>query len=297
MTHPSLAALSNVTKRFGAVVALDNLSLEIARGELLAVLGPNGAGKSTAIGLLLGLHQPASGAVRLFDRAPDALAARQRIGVMMQDVSLVPDLKVKEHVHLASSYYPAPMPVAEAMALTRVAALANRTYATLSGGQKKLVQFAVAVCGRPELLFLDEPTAGLDVESRALVWETMRRLRGNGTAIVLTTHYLEEAEALADRVAVLVKGRLVADGTVDEIRAVVDRKRVICTTRLAPEDLERWPGVEAVACRDRRVHLTVRNAEQTVRRLLTADEDVRDLEVLRAGLTEAFTELTQEVAR
>jgi len=297
MTHASLAALSNVTKRFGAVVALDNLSLEIARGELLAVLGPNGAGKSTAIGLLLGLHQPASGAVRLFDRAPDAIAARQRIGVMMQDVSLVPDLKVKEHVHLASSYYPTPMPVAEAMALTRVAALANRTYATLSGGQKKLVQFAVAVCGRPELLFLDEPTAGLDVESRALVWETMRRLRGDGTAIVLTTHYLEEAEALADRVAVLVKGRLVADGTVDEIRAVVDRKRVICTTRLAPEDLERWPGVEAVACRDRRVHLTVRNAEQTVRRLLTADADVRDLEVLRAGLTEAFTELTQEAAR
>jgi len=297
MTPASLAALSNVTKRFGAVVALDNLSLEIVRGELLAVLGPNGAGKSTAIALLLGLHQPASGAVRLFDRAPDAIAARQRIGVMMQDVSLVPDLKVKEHVHLASSYYPAPMPVAEVMALTRVSALANRTYGTLSGGQKKLVQFAVAVCGRPELLFLDEPTAGLDVESRALVWETMRRLRGEGTAIVLTTHYLEEAEALADRVSVLVKGRLVANGTVDEIRAVVDRKRVICTTRLAPEDLERWPGVEAVTCHDRRLHLTVRHAEQTVRRLLAADEDVRDLEVLRAGLTEAFTELTQEVAR
>jgi len=297
MTHVSLAALSNVTKRFGAVVALDNLSLEIARGELLAVLGPNGAGKTTAIGLLLGLQKPTSGTARLFDRAPEALAARQRMGVMMQDVSLVPDLKVKEHVHLPSSYYTAPMPVADAMALTRVTAFANRTYGTLSGGQKKLVQFAVAVCGRPELLFLDEPTAGLDVESRALVWETMRRLKSAGTAIVLTTHYLEEAEALADRVAVLVKGRLVADGTVDEIRAVVDRKRVICTTRLAPADLERWPGVEAVACRDRRVHLTVRNAEQTVRHLLTADENVSDLEVLRAGLTEAFTELTQEAAR
>jgi ABC-type multidrug transport system ATPase subunit len=294
MTRASLAALSNVTKRFGAVVALDNLSLEIARGELLAVLGPNGAGKTTAIGLLLGLYTPTSGAARLFDCAPKALAARQRMGVMMQDVSLVPDLKVKEHLHLASSYYTAPMPVAEAMALTRVAAFANRTYGTLSGGQKKLVQFAVAVCGRPALLFLDEPTAGLDVESRTLVWETMRRLKSAGTAIVLTTHYLEEAEALADRVAVLVKGRLVADGTVDQIRAVVDRKRVICTTRLAPQDLERWPGVEAVVCRDRRVHLTVRNAEQTVRCLLTADQNVRDLEVLRAGLTEAFTELTQE---
>jgi len=289
--------VSSLSVSYGSARVLYGIDLRVDDGEIVALIGPNGAGKTTAIGLLLGLQQPTSGTARLFDCAPEALAARQRMGVMMQDVSLVPDLKVKEHVHLASSYYTAPMPVADAMALTRVTAFANRTYGTLSGGQKKLVQFAVAVCGRPELLFLDEPTAGLDVESRSLVWETMRRLKSAGTAIVLTTHYLEEAQALADRVAVLVKGRLVADGTVDEIRAVVDRKRVICTTRLAPEDLERWPGVEAVACRDRRVHLTVRNAEQTVRRLLIADENVRDLEVLRPGLTEAFTELTQEAAR
>jgi ABC-2 type transport system ATP-binding protein len=183
------------------------------------------------------------------------------------------------------------------MALTHTDRLADRAYGALSGGQKRLVQFAIALCGRPDLLFLDEPTVSLDVEARTVVWATIRRVRDAGAAIVLTTHYLEEAEALADRVAVLMKGRLVASGTVDEIRAVVDRKRVICTTSLAVSDLEQWPGVESVICRDRRVHLTVRHAEQTVRQLLAADAGVGELEVLRAGLAEAFTELIHEARR
>jgi ABC-2 type transport system ATP-binding protein len=189
------------------------------------------------------------------------------------------------------------MPVTDVMALTRTDTLADRPYGKLSGGQKRLAQFALALCGRPELLFLDEPTTGLDIEARTVVWETMRRLRGMGTAIVLTTHYLEEAEALADRVVVLMKGRLIASGTVEQIRSVVDRKRVICTTRLPLDDLASWPGVESASRTDTRVHLTVRNAESTVRQLLTADHELRDLEVLRAGLTEAVTELTQEVGR
>jgi ABC-2 type transport system ATP-binding protein len=296
MTMAPLAELSVVRKRFGAIVALDGLSLEVRRGELLAVLGPNGAGKSTAIALMLGLQRPAAGSVRLFGQAP-GLATRRRVGVMMQDVALAPELKVAEHITLVASYYSTPLPVQEVMAVTRTDALAGRAYGTLSGGQKRLVQFAVALCGRPDLLVLDEPTVGLDVETRTSVWETIRRLREAGTAIVLTTHYLEEAEALADRVAVLMKGRLVACGTVDEIRGVVDRRRVICTTRLAVADLERWPGVESVTRHDGRTHLRVRSAEQTVRQLLAADADVCDLEVLRAGLAEAFTELTQEAAR
>jgi ABC-2 type transport system ATP-binding protein len=296
MTMAPLAELTMVRKRFGALVALDGLSLEVRRGELLAVLGPNGAGKSTAIALLLGLQRPAEGSVRLFGQAP-GIVTRQRVGVMMQDVALAPELKVAEHIMLVASYYSSRSPVREVLAATRTDSLAGRAYGTLSGGQKRLVQFAVALCGRPELLILDEPTVGLDVETRVAVWETVRRLRDAGTAIVLTTHYLEEAEALADRVAVLVKGRLVACGTVDEIRRVVDRKRVICTTRLAAADLEQWPGVESVTHQDGRMHLRVRSAEQTVRQLLAADPHVCDLEVLRAGLAEAFTELTQEVAR
>jgi len=292
-----LAELSGVGKRFGAIVALDNLSLQIARGELLAVLGPNGAGKSTAIGLLLGLQRPETGAVRLFGQDPTAIVARRRVGVMMQESWLAPELKVKEHVQLISSYYPSPMALGEVMTLTGLNTLADRPYGKLSSGQKRLVQFALALCGQPELLFLDEPTTGLDIDARTTVWNTMRRLRAKGTAVVLTTHYLEEAETLADRVLVLMKGRLVASGTVDQIRAVVDRKRVICTTCLATADLERWPDVESVSRHDSRVQLTVRNAERTVRRLLDADADVRDLEVLRAGLAEAFTELTQEGAR
>jgi ABC-type multidrug transport system ATPase subunit len=219
------------------------------------------------------------------------------VGVMMQEVGLAAELKVKEHIDLITAYYPSPLALDEVMQLTHTTALANRPYGKLSGGQKRLVQFAMAICGRPELLFLDEPTAGLDVQARGLVWETVRRLRKAGTSIVLTTHYLEEAEALADRVAVLARGRLVALGTVSEVRAVVDRKRIICATSLDTAELQRWSDVESVDREGGRLRLTVRNAEAVVRRLLAADADVRDLEVLRAGLAEAFTELTQEGVR
>jgi ABC-2 type transport system ATP-binding protein len=216
---------------------------------------------------------------------------------MIQEVGLAPEMKVREHIELVASYYPAAMSPDQAMALTHIGSLAQRPYGKLSGGQKRLVQFAIAICGRPELLFLDEPSVGLDVEARGLLWATVRQLRSSGTAIVLTTHYLEEAEALADRVAVLARGRLVASGTVSEIRSVVDRKRIICSTELAPDDIRSWPGVDSVTHGAGRLHLTVRNAEAIVRRLLAADSEVRDLEVMRAGLAEAFTELTQEGAR
>jgi ABC-2 type transport system ATP-binding protein len=292
MSEP-MAQLSAVTRRFGSVQALDNLTLAIVRGELLALLGPNGAGKSTAIALLLGLQRPDVGSAALFGEAPGA-TTRRRVGVMMQEVVLAPEMKVREHIELVGSYYPAPMSPDQAMKLTQIASLAQRPYGRLSGGQKRLVQFAIAVCGRPELLFLDEPTVGLDVEARGLLWATVRQLRSSGTAIVLTTHYLEEAEALADRVAVLARGRLVASGTVSEIRSVVDRKRIVCSTELAPDDIRGWPGVDSVTQGEGRLHLTVRNADAIVRRLLAADSEVRDLEVMRAGLAEAFTELTQE---
>ena len=292
----SVAELTSVSKRFGKIQALDNLDLHVRPAELFAVLGPNGAGKSTAISLLLGLDRPDSGSALVFGQSPRSLEARRQMGVMLQEVTLAPELRVREQIDLVASYYPAPLTPEAAMELTHTTPLANRPYGKLSGGQKRQVQFAMAVCGRPRLLFLDEPTVGLDVQAREAVWSTLRKLVAGGASIVLTTHYLEEAEALADRVAVLNKGRVIASGTVSEMRSLVVRKRIVCATTLPTEQVGAWPGVESVSRAGDRLHVTVANAESVVRRLLAADPDLRELEVHRAGLAEAFTELTQEAA-
>ena len=203
-----VASLHGVVKRFGATTALAGVGLEVREGELLAVLGPNGAGKSTAIALWLGLIEPDEGTVEVFGGRPQEVERRRRLGVLMQDVELANELRVREQVALAASYYPAPMPVDEALSLAGIQpATARRPYGKLSGGQKRQAQFAVAICGRPRLLFLDEPTVGLDVRAREALWSTVRSLLADGCSIVLTTHYLEEAEALATRVAVLAGGR------------------------------------------------------------------------------------------
>jgi len=294
MNNHSLAELVSVTKRFGAIVALDQLDLDARPGELLAVLGPNGAGKTTAISLLLGLQQPDSGSARLFGGPPNLVEPRRQVGVMMQEAALAPELRVREQIDLAASYYPDPMTPDDALEITGTTALRKRPYAKLSAGQKRQVQFALAVVGRPRLLFLDEPTVGLDIQSREMVWATLRRLVADGCSIVLTTHYLEEAEALADRVAVLAKGRLIATGTVSEIRGLVVRKQITCRTTLSAEQVAAWPDVQTVTRDQHGLHITASNTENVVRRLLASDEDLHDLEVQRAGLAEAFTELTQE---
>jgi len=294
MNNECLAELSGVSKRFGKIVALDGLDLEVRRGELLAVLGPNGAGKTTAISLLLGLRQPDSGTARLFGQLPLRVETRRQVGVMMQEVTLAPELRVREHIDLFASYYPDPLSADAAMEMTDTMALRDRPYGKLSSGQKRQAQFAMAICGRPKLLFLDEPTVGLDIQARELMWATLRQLVEEGCSIVLTTHYLEEAESLADRVAVLAKGRMVASGTVSEIRAHVVRKRISCATTLAADEVATWPEVQSVSRDQQRLHITASHAETVVRRLLAADEDLEELEVRRAGLAEAFTELTQE---
>ena len=294
MNDSCLAELSGVHKRYGSTVALDGLDLEVGHRELLAVLGPNGAGKTTAISLLLGLQQPDAGTARLFGQSPNALAARRRTGVMMQEVYLAPELRVREQVDLVASYYPAPLDVDAVLEKTHLTALARRPYGKLSGGQKRQVQLAMAVVGRPQLLFLDEPTVGLDLQARELLWTTLRDLVDEGASIVLTTHYLEEAEALADRVAVLGKGRLIASGTVGEVRALVACQQITCLTALAVEEIRTWPDVDEVS-RDRHgLHITTRHCEAVVERLLAADPNLTRLEVRRAGLAEAFAELTQE---
>jgi ABC-2 type transport system ATP-binding protein len=289
-----LARLAGARKRYGETVALDGLDLEIRHGELLAVLGPNGAGKTTAIALLLGLQQLDAGEVQLFGRSPHDLAARRGVGVMMQEVTLPDALRVRDLIEQTRAYYPDPLTLAETLATAGVEKLADRPYVKLSGGQKRQSQFALAICGRPQLLFLDEPTTGLDLTARETMWATLRTLVRGGTSIVLTTHYIEEAEALADRVFVMAKGRRVADGTVGEMRAIVARKRIDCVTATTPATIEAWPEVIGVQRDGELTSITTTDAEGIVRKLLAADRKLADLEVRRAGLSEAFAELTQE---
>lgn len=295
-TGEVLARLAGARKRYGQTQALDGLDLEIRAGELLAVLGPNGAGKTTAIALLLGLQRPDAGQVELFGRSPLDLSARRGVGVMMQEVMLPDALTVRDLIAQTRAYYPQPLSIAETVELAGIGKIANRPYAKLSGGQKRQAQFALSVCGRPQLLFLDEPTTGLDLTARETMWATLRALVAAGTSIVLTTHYIEEAEALADRVFVMARGRRVAEGTVAEMRALVARKRVACATTTPLATIQAWPGVTAASRDGDHVSLTTADAEGLVRRLLAADPNLSDLEVRRAGLSEAFAELTQDPA-
>jgi ABC-2 type transport system ATP-binding protein len=292
-----IAELSGVSKRYGNTVALDGVDLKVPEGKLLAILGPNGAGKTTAISLLLGLRKPDVGKVTIFNKSPLLLEARRQVGVMMQEVTLAPEQRAQDLIDLTASYYPKPLKVKEVMELTNTTSLAKRPYGKMSGGQKRQVQFAMALVGRPKLLFLDEPTAGMDVHAREMMWSMMRQLVKEGKSIVLTTHYLEEAEALADQVVVLARGRIVAQGSVDEVRTRVARKQIFCLTKLSIDEIGNWPGVQSVSTDRQRLNITVIEAETIVRRLLAEDKDLQELEVSRAGLAEAFTEITQEATQ
>jgi ABC-2 type transport system ATP-binding protein len=287
------AELRQASKRYGPVTALDRLDFAVQPGEVVALLGPNGAGKTTTVQLLLGLAQPSAGTARLFGRDPRDAAARVRIGAMLQ-VSKVPEtLKVREHVDLISSYYPKPLPRAEVIGIAGLSGLEDRPFGKLSGGQRQRVLFALALCGDPDLLFLDEPTTGLDVEARRGLWSAMRELVGRGRTVLLTTHHLEEADALASRIVVLDRGRILAQGSPAEIKARVDGRRIRCATRLSLDELSRLPGVVTARRDGAQAELTTARAEGVVAELLRRDPDLSGLEVLGAGLEEAFLALTQ----
>jgi ABC-2 type transport system ATP-binding protein len=194
---------------------------------------------------------------------------------------------------LTSSYYARPRGLGEVARMVGIEELLRRPYGALSGGQQRRVQFALAVCGNPELLFLDEPTTGLDIDAREALWSVVRALVGEGTAVLLTTHYLEEAEALAQRVAVLMDGRIVTEGSVDEIRALGVRRHIRCVSSLSVAQVHEWAGVDAVSGRDGRLDIEVRTAEPIVRQLLAADRSLSELEVTRGGLAEAFVQITK----
>jgi ABC-2 type transport system ATP-binding protein len=288
-----IATLTNITKRYGTTLALDGLSLSLHPGEVVALLGPNGAGKSTAIKLLLGLIAPTSGASRVFGSDPREAKTRTRVGAMLQVARITETLRVREHLDLFRSYYPNPLPVADVLRIAQLQGIEDRPFSQLSGGQRQRLLFALAICGNPDLIFLDEPTVGLDIESRRALWGQIRFLSAKGKTVLLTTHYLEEADALAHRIIVINKGRLISQGTPAEIKRNAGGRTIRCQTRLSHEFLEALPGVTSVTFNERGVLLTASDAETVVREMLLRDETLSSLEIASPALEDAFLALTK----
>jgi ABC-2 type transport system ATP-binding protein len=288
-----VATLTNITKRFRTTVALDGLSLALRPGEIVALLGPNGAGKSTAIKILLGLSSPTSGITRVFGSDPRSTATRTRIGAMLQTTRISEMLRVREHLDLFRSYYPKPLPVAEILRIAQLQGIEDRLFGQLSGGQKQRVLFALAICGNPDLIFLDEPTVGLDIESRRALWQQIRSLSTQGKTILLTTHYLEEADSLAHRIIVINKGRVISEGTPAEIKRSSGGRTIRCQTRLSRDLLCTLPTVTSVVHTETCVSVVASDAETVVREMLLRDETLSGLEVTSPALEDAFLALTQ----
>jgi ABC-2 type transport system ATP-binding protein len=288
----SVATLESVVKRYGETEALRGLDLTLRRGEVVALLGPNGAGKTTAVRLLLGLISPDEGRVRVLGRDPRTAGARTRIGAMLQ-VARVPEmLLVREHIALFRSYYPRPMAEGEIVRRAGLEGIENRKFGDLSGGQRQRVLFGLALCGDPDLVFLDEPSVGMDLQTRRRLWDEVRSLAAAGKSVLLTTHYMEEADALANRVVVIGKGRLLCEGTPAEIKHGVSGRRVRCVTRLDDDSLRALPSVISVQ-RDREaVVIHAERPEELVRRLLLEDASLHGLEISAAPLEDAFLALT-----
>jgi len=289
-----IASLHGASKTFGEVQALRQVDFAVRAGELVALLGPNGAGKTTAVKLFLGLAKPTSGTVSVFGGDPIHAEVRTRIGAMLQVAKVPETLRVREHIDLFSSYYPNPLPLAETLAAAGLQEIKDRVFGELSGGQRQRVLFALALCGDPDILFLDEPTVGLDVESRRVLWEEIRKLIARGKTVLLTTHYLEEADALADRVVVINRGEIIAEGTPAEIKASTAGRRIRCVSSLDIETVRSLPGVNDVR-RDRdALEIRAASAEPILRELLARDTELSGVEVTSAGLEEAFLALTLE---
>lgn len=298
----AIASVNQVTKRYrNGVLALDRLSLSLHRGEVVALLGPNGAGKSTTIKLLLGMSSPSAGTVRIFDADPRETATRRHVGVMLQ-VGRAPEmLRVREHLAMFRGYYPSPRPYAELVQAAGLEEIEERMFGELSGGQKQRVLFALALAGDPDLLFLDEPTVGLDIQSRRSIWAQIRAIAARGKTVLLTTHSLEEAEALATRIVVIQKGRLLCEGTPDQIKsmgaettALLAAKTIRCATTVPEQTLRTLTGVVRVESGPERTTILSTQTEATLRALLTLDPALHALEVQSPALEDAFLALTSK---
>jgi ABC-2 type transport system ATP-binding protein len=289
--------LRGLTKSFpgrdGAVRAVDGIDVDVAAGETVALLGPNGAGKSTTIDMVLGLLDPDAGDVRVFGRDPHEAVAAGIVGAMLQTGGLIRDLTARELVEMVASLYPDPLPVDEVLDLVGIRAIADRRTQKLSGGETQRVRFAIALVANPELLVLDEPTVAMDVEGRHAFWTSMRGLAARGTTVLFATHYLDEADANADRVVLMAHGRVVADGPPAEIRAMAGTRTIRAivpgadSTRLAA-----LPGVANVERRGAAIVLSCSDSDAAIRALLAAYPAARDIEIESVGLEEAFLRLT-----
>ena len=288
-----LARLRSARKSYGKVLALDGMDLQLHGGQVLALLGANGAGKSTAVSVMLGLCAAEQGHASLLGLPPLAMEARRQTGVMLQSTTLPDTLKVGELLAMTRGYYTQPLSVADCVAMAGLDGLLERRYGKLSGGQQRRVQFAMAICGRPRVLFLDEPTTGLDIEARQQMWMAIRERAAAGCAVLLTTHYLEEAEALADHVVVMRAGRTLAEGSVAQIRERVLQRRIRCATRIDEQGIAGWLGVRRVQRDGDVVEIQAEPVEPVVARLLAEDPQLSELEVQRAGLADAFLEITR----
>jgi ABC-2 type transport system ATP-binding protein len=291
-TAQPIAQLHSVTKRYGQVTALDKLNLSLYPGEVVALLGPNGAGKTTAVKLLLGLIAPNNGSVRVMGSDPRDSETRTSIGAMLQVTRVPETLRVREHIDLFRSYYPNPLPAAEIVRIARLEGLENTFFGKLSGGQKQRVLFGLALAGNPSLVFLDEPTVGMDIESRRALWEQIRVLAAQGKTVLLTTHYLEEADALASRVVVIGKGKILAQGTPTEIKHRVTGRRIRCITGLDAEFVRGLASVLSVEQDREALVITATETERVVHELMRNDPTLRGLEISAPGLEDAFLALT-----
>jgi ABC-2 type transport system ATP-binding protein len=288
----TVVQLVDAHKSFGRVEALRGVSLTVRPGELVGFLGPNGAGKTTAISLMIGLRQPSSGKALLFGLDPNDLRARSRTGVMLQESGIPLTLKVREVVDLFRTYYPKPLAADTVVEMADLGEFQHKLVKNLSGGQRQRVYFALAICGDPDALFLDEPTVGLDTATRRAFWDQVRGFKKHGKSIVLTTHYLDEADALADRVVVIDHGLIVAENSPDAIRGLVPGKKVTFSwPGVAEEGLAGLP-IEGLVIAGSQVTFLTSSPEEVLRALFAKGAPLTDLEVVGAGLEEAVLVLT-----
>ncbi|HKW58579.1 MAG TPA: ABC transporter ATP-binding protein [Candidatus Dormibacteraeota bacterium] len=295
MSEPAVG-LSHASKRYGALQALSDVSFTIEAGEVVAILGPNGAGKTTSINVMLGLRNPTAGTARLFGLDPKDLRARSRIGVMLQESGVPGMLRVTEIVDLFRSYYPNPLSTSDAIAMAGLEEKARSLVKDLSGGQHQRLYLALAVCGNPDALFLDEPTVGMDVEGRRRFLEEVATLAARGRTVVLTTHYLEEADQLARRIIVIDRGKVIADSTPAEIKSRVAGKRITFSTPNPDGDALAGLPLTSKQVDDHRVRLLTNEPEEVLRELFRRGVEMHDIEVAGADLEEAFVAMTRREA-
>jgi len=277
----------------GPVRAVRGIDVSIARGETVALLGPNGAGKSTTIDMILGLARPDSGSVSVFGRAPQESVKAGLVGGMLQTGELIRNLSVRELLNMVASLYPHPLDVDEALEVAGLEQAAAQTTQKLSGGQTQRVRFAVAIVSNPALLILDEPTVAMDVEGRRTFWQAMRRYAAGGKTVLFATHYLEEADANADRAVLMAHGRVVADGPTTEIKGRVGTRTIRATLPgVPPAELEQLPGVSSADRHGDAASLVCHDSDQAIRALLHRYPAAKDIEITGAGLEDAFLRLT-----